>query len=188
MNSSVCSRGFAFVSLIMTLILVISCSIFIVKPLFYVVQSYCGGCYSDEEVLEITIDESGDMARHEKTEMEARIVVGGGIGIFCIALLNAWVCLRRLNNNCINSPVNKAVGCFCFNLLAVLPILILKFLLDSTAEKNDGIFATDGLFAYKEMNMFNVFDFIVYAGILTVLISLINVFTAASATKSLSKM
>ena len=88
MNSSVFSRGFAFVSLIMTLILVISCSIFIVKPLFYVVQSYCGGCYSDEEVLEITIDESGDMARHEKTEMEARIVVGGGIGIFCIALLN----------------------------------------------------------------------------------------------------
>ncbi len=182
MNSSVCSRGFAFVSLIMTLILVISCSVFIVKPLFYVVQSYCGGCYSDEEVLEITIDESGDVARHEETEMEARIVVGGGIGIFCIALLNAWVCLKRLKNNCIKSPVNKAVGCFGFNLFAVAAISVLKFMLDEVAKDNNG------LYTYEEMNMFNVFDFIVYAGILTVLISLINVFTAASATKSLSKM
>lgn len=182
MSSSVCSRGFAFASLIMTLVLVISCSIFIVKPLFYVVQSYCGGCYSDEEVLEITIDESGDMARHEKTEMEARIVVGGGIGLFCIALLNAWVCLRRLNNNCIKSPVNKAVGCFVFNLLAVVVISTLKFMLDAVAKENNGTYI------YEEMNMFNVFDFIVYAGLLAVLISLINVFTATLAKKALSKI
>ncbi len=180
------SKGFAIASLIFSLILLISYAIFIIKPLFYVVQSYCGGCYTDEEVLEITIDESGSLERHEKTEMEARVIVGGGIAIFLIASFNAWICVKRLNKNCIKSPVNKAVGCFGFNLFAVAPIAGIKLLLDFTAKQHE-ILATDGSYMYKEMNAFNIFDFMVYVGIVTVLISLINIFTAVSAKKSVKK-
>lgn len=171
------SRGFSLASLILSLALLVSCVVFVTKPLFYIVQSYCGGIYTDEEVQEAVVEQDED--DYEDTNTGVQIIVAVGILLVLIAALNAWSCLARLNNNCIKSPVNKAVGCFVFNLILTVPFIILKFMLDDVIVEN-----SSGMFTPEEMDMFNIYDMIAVLGVVVVIISLVNIFTSASAKKS----
>lgn len=175
---SAVSRGFGLASLILMAVLLVSCIIFMIKPLFYITQSYCGGIFSNEEVEEAIIEQDED--DYEEANKSAQILFGAVAVLVLMATLNAWSCFARLNNNCVKSPVNKAVGNFVFGLIGIAIFLVLKNKLDEIV--SDGI--SYGPFSAEEAAMFNVYSLIFVLGIVSVVVNLINIFTAASAKKS----
>ena len=97
-----------------------------------------------------------------------------------IALINAWICFARINKNCPKSPVNKAVGTFVVGLIGVLIFIVLKNMLDESI--------IDGLdfagYTAKEAAKFNVYSLTYVLGLVSVVVNLVNVFTAVSAKKA----
>jgi len=174
------SRSVAWTNLILTLVLLVLFIIFLTKPLFYFTQTYCGGFFTEEEVMEICIENSRDLQEFKEANFGAQIIVGGACVFLFIASLNAISCALRLHNNCRKSPVNKAVGSFCF----ILPVTVLygalKLVMDSAFKV---AVEHEGDFKIKELDMFNVCDAAFILGIVLVFVGVTNIITSVKAKK-----
>lgn len=177
---SAVNKGVGLANAILLFGLLILYLIFLTKPLFYFTQSYCGGIFDAEEVMEICIEESHDLQRYEETNIGFQIIVGGASLFVFIALLNAVSCALRLYKNCPKSPVNKAVGSFCF----VLPVAVLygalKIVMDHAFKVT---VEQDSVFTVEELAMFNVCDGVFWLGTVVLVLGLINIITSVKAKK-----
>ncbi len=165
-------------SMALMAVLLLCFVIFITKPLFYICQSYIGGVYSDE-ILEdeiVGMDEDD----YEEANNSARLLFGAAAVMVLIGALNAWSCFARINNNCVKSPVNKAVGSFVFGLIGLIIFVVIKSMLDEIV--TDGI--SYGMYSADEAAMFNVYSLITILGIVSVIVNLVNIFTASAAKKA----
>lgn len=172
------SKGVSLASMIIMIALLVSCIVLVTKPLFYVTQSYCGGIFSADEIEEEMVGQDED--DYEEANTSARIMFGITAVFALIGALNAWSCFARIKNNCVKSPVNKAVGNFVFGLIGVAVFVIIRSMLDEVV--TDGI--SYGAFSEAEASMFNVYGLVFVLGIVSVVVNLVNIFTASAAKKA----
>ena len=172
------SKVFSIASIAIMVALLITCIVFVIKPLFYITQSYMGGVATNEEIEEAVIAQDPD--DYEAANSSARIFYGAVIVFVIIAALNAWSCFARINKNCQKSPVNKAVGAFAVGLIGVIIFVVLKNMLDEAIV--DGI--DFGGFTPEEAAKFNVYNLAYVLGLVSVVVNLVNIFTAVSAKKA----
>lgn len=172
------SKGVAIGSLALMAVLLVCFVIFITKPLFYICQSYVGGIASDEIIEDeiVGVDEDD----YEEANNSARLLFGAAAVMVLIGALNAWSCFARIKNNCVKSPVNKAVGNFVFGLLGVIIFMVIKSMLDEVV--TDGI--SYGMYTADEAAMFNIYSLLTVLGIVSVIVNLVNIFTASAAKKA----
>ncbi len=173
------SKYMSIGSLALMAVLLVCFIIFITKPLFYICQSYMGGVYSDEMLEDEIVGMDED--DYEGANNSARILFGAAAVMMLIGTLNAWSCFARIKNNSVKSPVNKAVGNFVFGLLGVIIFMIIKAKLDEIV--TDGI--SYGMYSPDEAAMFNIYSLITILGIVSVIVNLVNIFTASAAKKAL---
>lgn len=172
------SKAMAIVSLTLMVAMLVCFVIFITKPLFYITESYIGGVFTSEYIEDEIVDQDPD--DYEEANTSARIMFGIAAIMVLIAALNAWSCFARIKNNCIKSPVNKAVGNFVFGMLGVIVYVVIKSMLDEIVR--DGI--DYGIYSPDEAAMFNVYSLITILGIVSVVVNLVNIFTASAAKKA----
>lgn len=172
------SKGVAIGSLALMAVLLVCFIIFITKPLFYICQSYIGGIVTEEEIEYEMV--GADEDDYEEANNSARILFGVATVMVLIGALNAWSCFARIKNNCVKSPVNKAVGNFVFGLLGVIIFMVIKGMLDEVV--TDGI--SFGMYTQSEAAMFNIYSLLTILGIISVIVNLVNIFTASAAKKA----
>ena len=165
-------------SMALMVVLLFCFVIFITKPLFYICQSYLGGVASDEMIEDEIVGMDED--DYEDANNSARLLFGAAAVMVLIGALNAWSCFARIKNNCVKSPVNKAVGNFVFGLLGVIIFVVIKSMLDEVV--TDGI--NYGIYSTDEAAMFNVYSLLTILGIVSVILNLVNIFTASAAKKA----
>lgn len=172
------SKGVAIGSLALMAVLLVCFVIFITKPLFYICQSYVGGVASDEIIEDeiVGVDEDD----YDEANNSARLLFGAAAVMVLIGALNAWSCFARIKNNCVKSPVNKAVGNFVFGLLGVIIFVVIKSMLDEVV--TDGI--SYGMYTADEAAMFNIYSLLTVLGVVTTIVNLVNIFTASAAKKA----
>ncbi len=172
------SKGVAIGSLALMAVLLVCFVIFITKPLFYICQSYVGGVASNEIIEDeiVGVDEDD----YEEANNSAKLLFGAAAVMVLIGALNAWSCFARIKNNCVKSPVNKAVGNFVFGLLGVIIFVVIKSMLDEVV--TDGI--SYGMYTADEAAMFNIYSLLTVLGVVTIIVNLVNIFTASAAKKA----
>lgn len=172
------SKYMGLANMILTIVLLVSCVIYLTKPIMFAFQSYYGGVLLDEEVVELVIEQDPD--GYEDANAGYQIFVGVAVVLIIIAVLNAWSCYARLSKGCVKSPVNKAVGAFVLGLIGVGIIIAIKVFTDGVIMDT----AADLDFDLADTSKFNVYNLTFILGIVSVIVNFINIFTSVAAKKA----
>lgn len=173
----VASKAFSLASLIIMLAMLICCVVLITKPLYYITQSYVGNYITGEELEEEVIGQDED--DYEGANQSARIFVAAVMFFLLIGFINSLSCFMRINDGCVKSPVNKAVGAFVLGLIGAAIFVVLKVMLDDVV--SDGIDYGD--LTRENAKMFNVYSLTFVLCIVSAVVNMVNIFTASVAKK-----
>ncbi len=174
----VASKAFSLASLIIMVALLICCLVLITKPLYYITQSYVGNYITGEELEEEVIGQDED--DYEVANQSARIFVAAVMFFLLIGFINSLSCFMRVNDGCVKSPVNKAVGAFVLGLVGAAIFVVLKVMLDDVV--SDGIDYGD--LTPENAKMFNVYSMTFVLCIVSAVVNFVNIFTASAAKKA----
>ena len=157
----------ALITLIATSIAVIVNAILSTNALFYVMQSYTGGKYSDSFIRnEIRNDK--DMVECEKV---FSIIFMVATVLIILALINQLFAFLKIKAGCIKSPVSNSVGGFVFSILgSAIAIGMNAFFKKSFEEEYSSLSGE-----LREAAKFNIYNMAVILGVIIIIASFINI-------------
>lgn len=172
-------KGVSLATLVLLVVTIISCLIFMIKPIYYTVESFVGGA-ADEELIEEAMEMQGDEEETEEANNAYRIFVVIAVAFLLIATINALVCFMKINAGCIKSPNLQAVGAFIFTIVGAAVIIGLNLAFKEAI--GDGLDYGD--FSPSEAKKFNVYELMYVLGVASIVVSFVNIITSAMAKKS----
>ncbi|MBR3600342.1 MAG: zinc-ribbon domain-containing protein [Lachnospiraceae bacterium] len=171
-------NGISLGTLVLILATVISCLVFMIKPVYYTIESFIGGA-ADEELIEEAMEMQGGEDEVNEVNNAYRIFIVIAVVFLVIATINALVCFLKVNAGCIKSPTLQAVGAFILTLIGAAVIIALHVMFKDAI--GDGL--DYGNFSPEEVKKFNVYDLMYVLGIVSIVVSFVNIITSAMARK-----